>query len=213
MDKLIVQPKGGLGNRLRVIFSYFIICLQNNKKLIINWKNDKYCSQHFLDVFLPIKEIYFSNEKPQIVTSRKIKVNNELYKKSLKLLIPKNISELKEKIKEWEEYSAIHIRRTDHIQLAKKNNKFVDLQYFENFIKNKQKCFLATDCEKTQKYLIKKYPQIIVWENIKSNNKLRQTTLKNSISDMWCCIHAKQFLGTPFSSFSDLIYLLNDSQI
>ena len=208
-EQLIIAPKGGLGNRLRVVFSYFIIALQTEKSLIINWKPDKYCPAHFLDIFHPIQEITFSNEKPHIKTTRRADVKFSLYIPALKLLKPLNLPEIQQKTQEWGEFSAVHIRRTDHIQLAKKNGRYVELDYFEGFIQKQQKCFLATDCQETQKYLLEKYPQIIVWRKIEEKSgKLRQTELRDSVSDMMCCVAAKKFLATPYSSFSDLIQLL-----
>lgn len=207
-EQLIIAPKGGLGNRLRVVFSYLIVALQSDRSLTVNWEVDRYCPAHFLDVFRPIAAIAFSDAKPQIKTSRRADVKFSLYIPALKLLKPLNLPEIQQKTQEWGDFSAVHIRRTDHIQLAKKNGRYVDLDYFEDFIRKQDKCFLATDCQETQKYLLGKYPQILVWRRIEESRRLRQTELRDSVSDMWCCIGAAQFLGTPFSSFSDLIQLL-----
>jgi len=210
MDVLIVQPKGGLGNRIRVVFSYLLIAIEKNAKLAINWKKDRYCPAHFLDIFAPIPEVDFVKAVPLIKTSRKADVKQSHYIQTLRLLKPKNIGAIEEKVREMgERYGAVHIRRTDHVELARKNGRYVGLEYFEEFIGKWDKCFLATDCEKTQRYLMEKYPQVIVWKKIeKRRGELRQTAMEDGVADMWCCRYATEFLGTPFSSFSDTITLL-----
>lgn len=209
MKTLILCPKGGLGNRLRVIFSFWCFCQTKDLKLQIVWEKDKYCSGLFSEYFLEIPDVIFKNSKESFLsTSRRLKtISDDIYINSLKNLKLNNQMQniLNNYLDLLEEFDAVHIRRTDHVKLAKKHQKFIELEKFEEFIKKSKNIFLATDCNKTQEYLLKKYNHINVFNKIIDNKKLRKTSLKNSIIDMFICIKAKDFMGTPFSSFSDII--------
>lgn len=208
MKKLVIFPKGGLGNRIRVIFSYWCFCKKHNINLVIFWKKNKYCFGHFLDYFQEIPGVIFNQEKFMLSTSQKLnKIDNQEYIESLKYLkINKNLQEIIDKyLKIIGKFDAVHIRRTDHVSLAKANGKYVDLVEFERFIEGRENVFLATDCYETQRYLMGKYKQVKVFEKINYSKKLRQTSLRNSVIDMFICIEGKEFMGTPFSSFSRLI--------
>lgn len=215
MNNLIVCPKGGLGNRLRVIFSFWCFCQSKihsqtkDLKLQIVWEKDKYCNGLFLDFFKEIPDVIFKNSNECLITtSRRLKIiSDELYVNSLRYLQINDEMQLivDNYVNLLGEFDAVHLRRTDHVKLAKKNKKFVKLEKFEEFISKSKNVFLATDCPKTQNYLMKKYQQINVFNKINNNKKLRKTSLEDSIFDMFICIQAKEFMGTPFSSFSDLI--------
>ena len=57
------------------------------------------------------------------------------------------------------DYIAVHIRRTDHIQLAKDNNKYTTDTDFTNFIDSypNKYLYIATDNLQTYKYYKHKY--------------------------------------------------------
>ena len=59
----VIKPQGGLGNRLRVITSYYLKYIKDqNNNLIVIWKLDRFCNGFFLDYFEPILNIEFQQE-------------------------------------------------------------------------------------------------------------------------------------------------------
>jgi hypothetical protein len=106
-------------------------------------------------------------------------------------------------------FAAIHIRRTDHIILAQKNNVYMDLIEFDNFIATHKtkKIFLATDSTEMQE----RYAgQCLIFNRIIQSKGLRQTTLENALIDILISAHASEFKGTGFSSYSEAISIFHD---
>ncbi len=218
---MIIQPTGGLCNRLRVVFSYYKYSKYLNQKLIIIWEPLPTCNGYFLDYFQEIdddvifeknnkhnEKIFYKGGKPHP------KFNQYNYAKiyeKLKLLthLQENIQN---KIKTMNNnYIAVHIRRTDHINLAKRNNRYTSDQEFIDFIKNRKESnvYVATDNKITYnqiKYELKKYNKnIFNFCNFLSNRNRRKTNLEDSIVDLFMCVYANNFKGSGYSSFSDLI--------
>ena len=109
-------------------------------------------------------------------------------------------------------YIAVHIRRTDHVGLAKSHNRFTCDQDFINFLNNHKdyNIFIATDCGETQKKFKKifnnriKYMKII---NMDGTNK-RKTSFEDTIIDMFVCGFSSKFKGSDYSSYSNIIQLI-----
>lgn len=102
---------------------------------------------------------------------------------------------------------AIHIRRTDHSELAKQNNSYTTFEEFDEFIaanKNK-KIFLATDNLDVQK----KYANCLVYKPITKSKSCRQTPLTNALIDILIAARCSKFKGSGYSSFSGLIQIYN----
>ena len=58
-------------------------------------------------------------------------------------------------------YISAHIRRTDHINLAKKHNCYTDDDEFINFLdKSNKNIYIATDNETTYNKFKQKYPKL-----------------------------------------------------
>jgi hypothetical protein len=209
----VVVPLGGLCNKLRVIFSYNDFAIYNNKKLIVIWKIEKNCPGLFLNYFEPINNITFmeNNTNNLKIDYKGCSINNDYppnYKK-LKLL-PYMIQIIKNKINLLgNNYIAVHIRRTDHIELAKKNNKYTTDDDFFDFIEKNKKdnnIYIATDNKITYDIFKNKYNNIIKLSYHVEINSLRETSLEDSIIDLFMCIYSSNFKGSGWSSFSDLIY-------
>ena len=208
----VIQPTGGLCNYLRVVFSYYIKACELNEELVVIWNITSQCNGFFLDYFKPIKNITFKKEN-----NDKLKINycgcyaNKNYKINYSMLelLPelKNIILSKMKILN-NNYNAIHVRRTDHTNLAKKKNKYTSNEMFFEFIdKNKDnKCiYIATDNQKTYNEFKDIYKDIIKINYHNELNGLRKTSLKDAIIDLYMCIYANNFMGSDYSSFSSLI--------
>jgi len=213
-----VYLKHGLSNRIRTMLGYLYIAKEKSVRLHLLWIPDKECNGHFRDLFENINGICFLDEKNAKIKNRNFdfigqetfhniiiqhfptksfndieKIENELYgllkpKQHIKFRVGQffnknNVSEL----------VAFHIRRTDHIDLAKSVNKYADDDYFINIMRNStDKLFLATDNALTQSSLYKMfkgrlsyYKRII--ENGYTNKNNRNTTLDNALVDILIC--------------------------
>ena len=211
MNSINIIPTRGLCNRLRVVFSYLDFAQQQNIPLNVYWKVDWACPGNFLDVFDPVENLLFLENKPTIVTYEgcypKVTMNKYLYKN---LKPNNNILNRLSIFSNYNNYNAIHIRRTDHITLAKKKLQFTSEEIFKNFIEqSNKKVYLACDDINTQKQFLDKYPEkIFVNKIIQSTKNIRQTSLRDAVIDLFMCVKSDQFIGTAYSSYSDLIKLL-----
>jgi hypothetical protein len=215
----VIFPEGGLCNMLRVVFSWYAKALAEDKKLIVCWPITDACPGFFLDYFEPVSDIEF------------IKGYNPLYRYdyqgcgvleefnnpsmydalcprvNIKAIVDSNIAKLN--FNSGCGFVAIHVRRTDHVRDAKMNNKFTsDEDFFEFLDKqlNKVNIYLATDNLETQRIFKARYGnrlKINKW--ITPRLDLRQTDIKDAVIDILTCAHANAFLGSGWSSFSDLI--------
>jgi len=106
-------------------------------------------------------------------------------------------------------YISVHIRRTDHIQLAKYNNRYTDDEEFINFLDksdNNKNIYIATDNKITYNKFKKKYQNRIKIDYHKTNNNsLRKTSLQDAIIDIYICVYSDDFMGSGWSSFSRVI--------
>ncbi len=115
-------------------------------------------------------------------------------------------------------YISVHVRRTDHVELAKKHEQYTSDETFYDFIDkfdSNMNIYIATDDEKTYYKFKEKYSNRIKFNFPEKNNKhsLRQTSLEDAIIDMYVCSFSKYYMGTKRSSFSRVIKLIKDSRI
>ena len=63
---LVIRPKGGIGNRLRVVTSYYVKYIKNkDEKLIVIWRCDKFCNGYFQEYFEPIPNVEFRHNNDE----------------------------------------------------------------------------------------------------------------------------------------------------
>ena len=209
----VIQPKGGFCNYLRVVFSYYMKTCESNEELVVIWDITSKCNGFFLDYFMPIKNITFITKNiDNLYVNYK---GNDPYNNDYKIdysmleLIPELKNIIINKIKTLDNnYHAIHVRRTDHINDAKKNNQFTTNEMFFEFIDNiedKKNIYIATDNEYTYNVFKKKYKDYIKFNYHNEIDGVRKTSLKYAIIDIYMCIYAKTFKGSGWSSFSMLI--------
>lgn len=133
------------------------------------------------------------------------------------ILLPHMKERINENIKVLDNnYIAIHVRRTDHAKAYKNKKPLTGDVEFMNFIDNKKECnlYIATDNADTfNKFKSKYSDRIKLQPNTFNKNKLRQTTLKDAIIDLFMCSFAKDFKGSYWSSFSDQIKMIRESSI
>lgn len=216
---MVIKPMWGLCNRLRFLFSYYAYAKHLDKKLIVIWEINKDCVGYFLDIFQPLDGVTFLKDNKNNLTIEYSghtpisRYNTTCYNKinhynDLKLLpeIQCIVDDYKKNI--LESYIAIHVRRTDHVVVAKKNNRYTDDEEFFKFIEEhpEKKIFLATDNSETQQLFLSKYgDRICIYKEIVNLESLRKTDILNSIIDIYICSYADIFLGSKWSSFSQLI--------
>ena len=206
-----IYPTGGLCNRLRVIFSYYEYAKSINSELNVIWIPTSDCPGNFLDYFESNQHINFINNiTPSIYyqgcsTHPNFKPNYEYLK--LKLYLEKIVIDKLDILNK--NYISVHIRRTDHIQLAKYNNRYTDDEEFINFLDksdNNKNIYIAADNEITYNKFKKKYQNRIKIDYHKTNNNsLRKTSLQDAIIDIYICVYSDDFMGSGWSSFSGLI--------
>ena len=216
---MLIQPTGGLCNYLRVVFSYYKLAQIKKTKLIVLWIITPECNGYFLDYFKPIENIEFIQF---IQYQKKYKIHEIYYigynscpnytpeYNKLELLQPLKNEIIKKSNILDNDYIAVHIRRTDHIYSAKKNNCFTSDENFINFIDNikHNNLYVATDNKDTYDKFKIKYNVKLDYHN--TRNCIRQTSLKDAIIDLYMCIYAKEFKGSGWSSFSELIYKIRN---
>jgi len=245
---MVIYPTEGLCNKLRVVFSFYQKTRKENEELIVIWEVSDQCNGFFLDYFEPVKNITFvrNNDAGYHVDYRGFQwcedyspyVNkqiNNLYaalipRPRLRRLINDRLSLLEEN------YVAVHVRRTDHSRLAKRNASYTSDRKFQDFIieNDTSDVYLATDNYKTQKKYLRRYPgRVKAIRSIKRSARpdgwfsglssflnyfaqsdqksaSRSTSLEDAIVDVYMCVYAQKFMGSGYSSFSNLItYLRN----
>ena len=211
---ITILPIGGLSNYLRVLFSYYEYCQNNNLKLNVIWIKTSACPGYFLDYFEPIPDVTFKYNKDENVKinycgcqPRQNNHNPSYDKLKLKPYIGKIIFDKLEILNK--NYISVHIRRTDHIGFAKSHNCYTDDDEFINFLDKSDNCkniYIATDNEITYNKFKKKFHKRIKFDYHKTNNNtIRRTSLKDAIIDMYMCVYSSDFKGSNYSSFSDMI--------
>ena len=223
---IVVRPEGGLCNYLRVIFSWLLYTRSKNERLIVLWKVTDACPGWYLDYFNPIKGVNFIKndfeEYKELITYKgcgwhkdynpyKVFIYSDLkLRPHMREIIRERMAEMDNK------YIAVHIRRTDHVWLAKKNNCFTPDEDFMKFIRDSKgmnNLYIATDNPGTYD----KFSRIFRWKKINKYHdcctaSLRKTSMQDSIIDIYMCVGADKFKGSGYSSFSDLIYHLRSQE-
>lgn len=125
-----------------------------------------------------------------------------------KYIIPKKslLQKANDFVKSIGEFSAVHIRRQDHVQLATKT-KYTSLSEFEDFIKyqkTRRNVFMATDCYQVQQKFKNRTDVFCKLEPNVSIHR-RPTSLSTAIIELLILSKAYKFKGTFYSSFSELV--------
>lgn len=207
MKELIIEPTGGLCNRLRVIFSYKRLAEEECKKLVVVWKTNEYCNGEFLDHYQEVEGISFVKN-----------CNSEPFYRGCSGLPNPDYSDLRVKKEIMEEilrrksilgagYISAHIRRTDHVKLAEIKGLYTEDEIFIKFFKeNSGNIFIATDNPETQIEFKKIFTnRLFIFNEIEKTERIRMTSLRESIIDINLCIESSNFIGTRYSSFSGFI--------
>lgn len=207
-----VRVFGGLGNRLRVIFSY----RARFGPLEVVWPKDgEIAHGHFLDVFEPLAAVDFVDGFASTSTIDAYPDAPAWWRDGYQEL--KLLPQYREKIP-LGPYSAMHVRRTDHVGLAKQCGNFTTDEAFHGFIRRAPSpIYLATDNGTSQlRFMVairdagKKcltLDGIRVHQDEDASGQ-RNTTLGHAVVDLFACVGAREFMGSGESSFTNLIRTL-----
>jgi hypothetical protein len=209
--ELVIRPKGGIGNRFRVLTSYYLKYIKNtDKKLIVLWVKDKCCNGYFQDYFEPIPKVEFITNN-----DKKLKVNYCSCSRvgPVDFSIIKPLPHMIDKINEKRnllnnDYIAIHARRTDHIAAAKKRGVFTTDEDFFKYIDeniNDSCLYVATDNIDTYTMFQEKYKDKVKFSYHQTTGQYRNTSLEDAIIDIYMCTYAKKFKHSGWSTFSGVI--------
>ena len=215
---ITIKPTGGLCNRLRVISSYNEHAKNKKQKLIIVWRKDINCNGNYTDYFAPLPNVDFVYDEynKQINYCGYSALYRVTNYQCLKLL-PHMIDIINDKRKLLENnYIAIHARRTDHIEVAKRRGRYTSDEDFFKFIdkhKNNAKyLYIATDNKDTYDIFKNKYSEMIIFPYHDELPGKRKTTLHDAIIDLYMCIFSNYFQFSGQSSFSDVILQIRKNQ-
>lgn len=217
---------GGLCNRIRVILSG--LALEPEKPLVIVWKKEPAVSgSHFLEVFQPIPKVKFVDT---FVGKEIRKECHELCPESewrhlVKLLKPKppvqsRINKVLDKL--TRPFIAVHVRRTDLIPRLDDPGYDSFFKFIDDFLtarhrsnshtnifgsdKYEPNVYVATDNAETLAVFATRYGSRLVSCGARyAPTRKRQTELADAVVDMFVCAEAEHFMGTPKSSFSEMI--------
>jgi hypothetical protein len=208
---------------LRVVFSYHKLAERDNNHLTVIWKKSDACPGLFLDYFQPINNVTFLENNHDNLTidydgcscHPDYNCNSSFIYSDLKL--QKHMYDsINKKLKLLDTFIAIQVRRTDHIDLAMASNRFTTDEDFCTFIESNPEgnLFITADNKESYDFFKNKYPDRVKIDYPDSDStKLRHTSLKDSIVDIFVCAKAKSIKTSGFSSFGDLINQLHNNFI
>ena len=190
-----------MSSRLRLLAGYMFEAIDFYKVpyVVMIWPLNKDCNSHFLDIFQPVKNLYFISPDQRKFYTQHANITFEMTWYSFeRILFMHKITEytipLRRKIykmfipvdKIYNEVvrfvvlnnicnmSAIHVRRTDMELTHRRRSVTTDEELFE-FIEStpkEEKVFLMADNKASRELFIKKYPaKLLVYSNFESDEK------------------------------------------
>lgn len=220
---ITVEPTGGLCNYLRVVFSYKQFAMSKGECLTVVWKVSDMCNGFFLDFFEEVPDVTFvkeANDDTKVdykgLDSHKeyvlgnIDYSNLVLRPEMRASVDEIVSSL------GNNFIAVHIRRTDHTTGFSNDKKLTSDDSFVKFIHENtcKNLYIATDNADTFKKFEKMFQSRMKALNCVrpefSATSFRQTSLAQAIVDIFVCVRAKQFKGSYYSSFSNLIAFMRN---
>lgn len=204
----MIRARGGLANRLRVVLSRW-------PGPVIWEPHHECCDASFLDVFERVDGLDVRDRGDGVETTDPDRPwAHHLSKIRPRAEIQSRIDALKASMGT---YDAMHMRRTDHVENARKSGRYTPT---EDFTKFAMSCdgplYLATDNGRTQRDMAEILgSRLVIGTHISDlgdghngGDGIRHTTLADAVVDVWVCAGARKFMPSGESSFSDLIQLL-----
>ena len=213
---------------------YLWVAEQSEQELNVYWHIDDACNGHFLEIFQPLDGVNFvdfDNEGEvdfrgygtfnqilyHYMQSNSVDANiYEEHKRMYRKLQP--LPPIQEKVRIFCETNRIstctgmHIRRTDHEELARTYQSFSSDDAFIDFIQNNPDSsgvFIATDNRETQDVFASLYrDKVLFYSRITESKALRKTSLEEALIDALVCSNCWSFMGSGYSSYTDFIEIL-----
>ena len=240
-------PQHGLCNRLSWLCGFYSYnramshrCQNKECICYIKWTPASACNGHFLEIFKLLPNSKFVKNDKEVPTGIKrysgqhsvpnvyIKyfkvdiINPEIECEIFGFLrfndeVRKISHEFISKYFNKKNTIGLHVRRTDHIGLAKGRGNYTNDDYFFKIIKDEIEkdsavvFFLSTDNRNTQENFLEKYPKnVVVYKKIeKLKNSFRHTSLFDTGIDISLLTYCKRVEGSFHSSFSRVALMLN----
>ena len=217
-DPCVILSGAGMCNKLRVTLAHQIIAARQGRPLVVVWRAMENCPGRFADCFEPLQDVTFVDDNlplelicefsssdchPSIKgTADETRMYlNLIPRPRIRAAVDINVNVL------GGPFVAVHIRRTDHHICA---DECGDQEFFR-FLKLHATLpiFVATDNADTQKELLARFgDRVRAIKRIEANDRLRQTSLEDAVIDIFTCVQALVFKGSPYSTFSDTIHHL-----
>lgn len=170
----------------------------------------------FLDVFEPIEGLEFvesgATEKVWWAAD-----GPDTWHRHYKLLRP--TAALRERISGIREaigpYDAMHVRRTDHVLHSQQYGGITPDSHFLTWARQRSSpVFLATDNAETRRVMLDGIGSRLIYQGPMSDSyayrheSQRFNSIADAVVDLFVCVAAEDFIGSAFSSFTDLIHHL-----
>jgi len=202
---VIVSAIGGLCNRLRVVLSYRAVGVSQ-----FVWGRDaEICGGYFLDVFEPLAGVEWLDEGASVTTFDPCRDAPSGWERAYQELVLRDgMPSLARP------YSAVHIRRTDHVGLAKSMGRYTSDDDFRGWLKVAPgPIYIATDNRHTQ-LVFRDYVRTLgkwslFYNEIPASEEQRHTTFRHAAVDLFACAGAEHFMGSGESSFSNTARMLH----
>jgi hypothetical protein len=212
---MFVQPIGGLCNRLRVIVSYLLVARLKKERLVVCWMPHPACPTLFRDLFITPTATDLEIHEPALgpkgcpttcYPHTEAPPEREWLSTIMEVLVP--IPPLQVRIDELltalgPDFTAVHIRRTDH-----NSNYDKDTDYVAFGLGGKGPVFAATDNIQSMITLRRGLGDRLVYGGKFAKAGIRMTAVSDAVVDLWTSARASRFKGTYYSSFSDWIEMM-----
>ena len=221
MKEVVIRPRGGLCNYLRVMFTYLVYARSIGARLVVIWELQPILTGdhhgYFDEYFEPVQDVTILRKidgRRIMYTGTSCYPGVHANYTELKLLphvqarVDSTLSAL------GNNFVAAHIRRTDAIANAQQNNSFTTDAEFDSFLREHmdKEMYIATDSYDTFSRYKAMFPENIKHDYPSVLNQLRQTTLEDAIVDLFVCSCADVFKRSGWSSFSDTIITLSEER-
>jgi hypothetical protein len=210
---------GGLCNRMRAVLSYRAAF----GEIDVGWFPDgEIAHANWADVFEPLSDVHFESGSDYATITLEpyphAPLDWWLGYRDVKLL--PGVGALFDAARPRVPYSAMHIRRTDHVGLAKMVGNYVPDEEFLAWIPHAiSPIYLACDNGTTQLKFMKAIhdagKECVVADGIRchdgeNENNVRNTSLADAAIDLFVCAGAAEFKPSGASSFSNTILGLRE---
>jgi hypothetical protein len=213
---MVVHAYGGLCNRLRVVLSY----AATYARVDVVWEPDgEIAGARWWDVFEPLNGVRFvpwadmakrTCDPCPDAPSRWC----DIYRSLRLRLEHRNVVDLYRRVRP---YSAMHVRRSDHVGYARECGAYTSDEDFEAWLGTVPgSVFVATDSAEAQDRWMRAFPhRALVSSLIPSHPEQnfggrRNTSLALAAIDLFVCAGAAHFRGSASSSFTNTILMLRE---